>query len=356
MLDLYVRGVGSGALIVTLLVTLRSELAWRVRLTTALMVISASVWLVTENPVSWGLFGHSQWLLVIAAPIAAYFWWFIRIIFDDVTPRAIDWAPVGVLEVLSAIRCLGGHPTANGGLWAIANLCALLLVGHAAFVVVRGYGGDLLDLRRRARTLLFGLICLFGLFESGVALAMRAGLPTGWAILEIGQPMGGLVFGALMLGVCALFLNARLELFAASQRSGGRAVVDSPRQDARTEAADFAILNKLNAAMDGGAWMREGLTVGVLSTELDVPEYRLRRVINGRLGYRNFADYLNSRRVTAAQAALSDPARATQTIAAIAFDLGYGSLGPFNRAFRAATGMSPTQWRQDRLKSSPKPQ
>ena len=127
MLDLYVRGVGSGALIVTLLVTLRSELAWRVRLTTALMVISASVWLVTENPVSWGLFGHSQWLLVIAAPIAAYFWLFIRIIFDDVTPRAIDWAPVGVLEVLSAIRCLGGHPTANGGLWAIANLCALLL-------------------------------------------------------------------------------------------------------------------------------------------------------------------------------------------------------------------------------------
>ena len=70
----------------------------------------------------------------------------------------------------------------------------------------------------------------------------------------------------------------------------------------------------------------------------------------------SFADYLNSRRVTAAQAALSDPARATQTIAAIAFDLGYGSLGPFNRAFRAATGMSPTQWRQDRLKSSPKPQ
>jgi len=36
-------------------------------------------------------------------------------------------------------------------------------------------------------------------------------------------------------------------------------------------------------------------------------------------------------------------------VAAIAFDLGYGSLGPFNRAFRAATGATPTEWRRQAL-------
>jgi AraC-like DNA-binding protein len=355
MLDLYVRGLGTGALIVTLLVTLLSPLAWRARLTTGLMVISAAAWLVTENVTSWDLFGHSPWLAILAGPIAAYFWLFIRVTFDDVTPRAIDWVPAVVLEAISVTRCLGGHPTYDE-LWALANLGAFVLVAHAAYVIARGYAGDLLDMRRRVRTILFGLICLFGLFESGVALALRAGLPSNWAVLEIGQPAGGVVFGALILGVCALFLNARLELFAAGQRSGRRPDAGSARQDARTETADLAILDKLTSVMDGGAWRQEGLTVGALSLMIDVPEYRLRRVINGRLGYRNFADFLNSHRIAAAQAALSDPALAARTVAAIAFDLGYGSLGPFNRAFRAASGMSPTEWRLERLESSLKPQ
>ncbi len=30
----------------------------------------------------------------------------------------------------------------------------------------------------------------------------------------------------------------------------------------------------------------------------------------------------------------------------IAYELGFGSLGPFNRAFRAAVGVTPTAWRQ----------
>ena len=30
----------------------------------------------------------------------------------------------------------------------------------------------------------------------------------------------------------------------------------------------------------------------------------------------------------------------------IALDLGYGSLGPFNRAFKEATGMTPTGYRE----------
>ena len=40
-------------------------------------------------------------------------------------------------------------------------------------------------------------------------------------------------------------------------------------------------------------------------------------------------------------------------MATIAFDLGYGSLGPFNRAFRAATGAAPTEWRRQALQISP---
>ena len=47
----------------------------------------------------------------------------------------------------------------------------------------------------------------------------------------------------------------------------------------------------------------------------------------------------------AAKAALADPANARASISALAFDLGYASLGPFNRAFKDATGLTPTAWR-----------
>jgi AraC-like DNA-binding protein len=62
---------------------------------------------------------------------------------------------------------------------------------------------------------------------------------------------------------------------------------------------------------------------------------------------------VNSYRIEAAKRRLADPAEARSTVAAIAFDLGYGSLGPFNRAFRIATGSTPTEWRREALAGSP---
>jgi AraC-like DNA-binding protein len=39
----------------------------------------------------------------------------------------------------------------------------------------------------------------------------------------------------------------------------------------------------------------------------------------------------------------------------IALDAGFQSLGPFNRAFKAHTGMTPTDFRRDRLeRASPR--
>lgn len=63
------------------------------------------------------------------------------------------------------------------------------------------------------------------------------------------------------------------------------------------------------------------------------------------LGYRNFTASINHRRIAAARAILEDPAEARRIVASIAFDLGFGSLGPFNRSFREATGVSPDEYR-----------
>ena len=94
------------------------------------------------------------------------------------------------------------------------------------------------------------------------------------------------------------------------------------------------------------AYRREGLTIGSLSAELGVPEYRLRQLINEGLGHRNFNAFLNRYRIEEAKAALADPGQKEVPVLTIAMDAGFQSIGPFNRAFKAATDLTPTEFRR----------
>jgi len=40
-------------------------------------------------------------------------------------------------------------------------------------------------------------------------------------------------------------------------------------------------------------------------------------------------------------------------ILTIALDAGFGSIGPFNRAFKTQTGVTPTEYRRTRLGAAP---
>jgi AraC-like DNA-binding protein len=96
----------------------------------------------------------------------------------------------------------------------------------------------------------------------------------------------------------------------------------------------------------------EGLTIAALAAQLGEQEYRLRRLINGELGFRNFTAFLNSYRLAEVREALADPDQREVPILTIALDAGFGSLGPFNRAFREAEAMTPTAYRAARLVDS----
>ena len=68
--------------------------------------------------------------------------------------------------------------------------------------------------------------------------------------------------------------------------------------------------------------------------------------VGAQLGYRNFNVFLNNHRIEEAKAALSDPTQAEVPVITIAMDAGFQSLGPFNRAFKATTGVTPTEYRR----------
>ena len=96
-------------------------------------------------------------------------------------------------------------------------------------------------------------------------------------------------------------------------------------------------------------YRHDGLTIAVLAARLAIPEYRLRRLINRRLGHRNFSSFVNGYRLAEARAALADPVQANVPILTIALDTGFQSLAPFNRAFKMTAGMTPREYRRQHL-------
>jgi AraC-like DNA-binding protein len=93
----------------------------------------------------------------------------------------------------------------------------------------------------------------------------------------------------------------------------------------------------------------EGLTIGALAERLGEQEYKVRRLINAQLGFRNFGAFLNHYRVREARKLLGDPGQKQLGVAEIAYRFGYSSLGPFNRAFKEIVGQTPTEYRKAAL-------
>jgi AraC-like DNA-binding protein len=151
-----------------------------------------------------------------------------------------------------------------------------------------------------------------------------------------GRIVDAALLAALAVAFALITMQADRTLFAprAAEASG-----PDPDAAAQPSAAardqEDALLARLRQLMEEEkVYRQEGFGVSALVAALDVPEYRLRRLINQRLGHRNFSSFVNGYRLAEAMAALADPAQADVPILTIALDAGFQSIGPFNRAFR----------------------
>jgi AraC-like DNA-binding protein len=93
-------------------------------------------------------------------------------------------------------------------------------------------------------------------------------------------------------------------------------------------------------------YARPALSLPELAALLGTQDHVLRRVINQALGFRNFNDYLHRHRLAEVARRLREPRESRTPVLTIALEAGYGSIGPFNRAFRDRFGMTPSEWRR----------
>ncbi|HWR33921.1 MAG TPA: helix-turn-helix domain-containing protein [Chitinophagaceae bacterium] len=87
------------------------------------------------------------------------------------------------------------------------------------------------------------------------------------------------------------------------------------------------------------------LTLAVLAKTLDVHPNHLSQVINSYEG-KNFYDFINFHRVEEFKKLAPLPDNRNYTLLSLAYQCGFNSKTSFNRNFKKATGVSPTEWLQ----------
>ena len=269
------------------------------------------------------------------------FWLFTRALFDDAF--RLRWWHAGVwltMVAFSFVNCAFLARSGNAGLAVVAiNLLVLGFIALAVVQTVASWSADLVEERRRVRVFIVVAAALYG----GLNAILHLTIPPGEA-----AGIAGVANGVLLVCVVAAICLAMLrvggtELFVAAP------VPSEAMPQPDTSAADQKLIDALMRLMaDERIYRHDNVTIGTLATKLSIPEYRLRRLINQELGYRNFNVFLNNHRIEEAKAALSDPTQAEVPVITIAMDAGFASLGPFNRAFKATTGVTPTEYRRQR--------
>jgi len=271
---------------------------------------------------------------------AVLFWLFARAVFEDgFRLRAWHGGLWAAVALFGATVCQWG-PWWQG--WVLMRAVPIVFAVLGMAAVIGPWRVDLIEPRRRLRGVVVGGGATYVLVM--VALRIRS---------ADGSLSGGAALGDVAMLLVLTTLIAGQLLAPRAHGLWGDVAVPPPPAPPAEDPQDQVVGAALARLMgEGRGYAQEGLSLAGLAELLGTPEYRLRRVINQRLGHRNFNAFVNGLRLAEAKRRLADPAERALPVLSIALDVGFGSIGPFNRAFKADTGLTPTEFRQKSLADS----
>lgn len=292
-------------------------------------------------------------LIALSTGNVVVFWLFARALFDDGFKlrlwHAVPWAAVAGISLFNCLL-FGPAPAdfrilGTGVNSIVMSLIALGFIALAVGQTVASWSVDLVESRRRLRVFIVAAAAVYGGANAIVQLLMSGAESPG----IVNTANAAVLAGVVVAIACSLLRVNGEDVFsfpAAATVADAVSGTGGIKGDAAS-AADQKLIDALTLLMAADRIYRdERMTIGTLALRLAVPEYRLRRLINQRLGYRNFNVFLNDHRIAEAKAALADPTQAQVPVITIAMDAGFQSLGPFNRAFKATTGVTPSEYRR----------
>ena len=309
------------------------------------------------------IFAFDAWCL--ATPYVV--WMLAGTLFrDGFRPGAWHLAAGGVILVVTfagdwgryRLGPLAADPELAAAMFRAGRVTALALLVVACGFAIAHWRADLVEVRRRARAVFIVTIgVVFAAFAASDFFVGPGGFALEWLVLAHAALLA-FAFTVLQLAPRAELDELLSVPDAAASTPQLTVVWPGARPEPkpllvpamqRSDGAEIALARRVTAAMESDRlWQREGLGIAALARELGTQEYLLRRAINHRLGYRNFNDFLHDYRLSDVARRLADPAERHLPVLTIALDSGYSSIGPFNRAFKARFGITPSQFREFR--------
>ena len=341
-LELILRLVGIALLTSLCLILLRTRPRDLRPLAGAWLAASVGAFLLTSMP------DADRWLGVAIYPLTAlcsthpvWFWLASMALFSDIrTLHRSHLVSLGGMAALGVLyQSLLGSPAVSAPVFQALGIAfgigSLSFACLAPLAVYLGLAGDLDERRRRIRRWFVPAISLYlALVAATQLVVLMRGRATPDALVVLNLAAID-AFAALALST---FVRFRIVNWLRFDETTARPVLSHLEQ---------SVLERLHARfLPERLYARQSLTLLKLAELLGTQEHVLRRVINGGLGYRSFNDFLHSHRLREASQRLRDPAARRVPVLTIALDAGYGSIGPFNRAFRERFGMTPTQYRR----------
>jgi AraC-like DNA-binding protein len=217
--------------------------------------------------------------------------------------------------------------------WVLtANIFSFMLMAHLIFVALKGRADDLSEKRRYSR------VCFVIAIST---IAILTAISEVWIVGThreyIGTVKTVIIFPGIVW-ICFWLL-----------RFSQKALDFEPKVDVNHNLShkDKLLIADLEEAMTvKKLYLKPSIAIDYLAKSLGVATHRLRRLINQELGYKNFSTYVNAYRIESVKAELSDPANKDTPILTVALNNGFASLSPFNRAFLAKEGVTPSEYRR----------
>ncbi|WP_223786568.1 helix-turn-helix domain-containing protein [Marinicella meishanensis] len=284
-------------------------------------------------------------MVVLGSGGCAWFWLLSRFLFRSKHAlKSKIWLLAPLIMVLEATEALMPQTGLSTGsiefhrvfenVAAFICIAAIVLVWHEALA---GFH----SIRARAERR-FRLLFLSG-FSLPVAVAVL------WVMGADANTFAG-TWNDALLTACALFGLAGSRLAVAYRL---RTLQTTAKNELNQEHVDQRLAEQVLQAMQNDALLTQpNLKVSDLADHLATQEYKVTRCITNQLAYRNFNQLVNHHRIERAIGLFKDPTHNHRQVATIAYDCGFNSLGPFNRAFKQHTDMTPREFRQQLLTQS----
>src|SRR5713226_5932800 len=285
-LDLALRA-GTTALLLVLAASLfrdfRAAVAGRLAVAFALgsAAHAATYGIGATSPVSiW----HAP-LIALSTGNIVVFWLFTRALFDDAFKmrwwHALVWA---VVAGFSFINCAWIAPASGNVRFSILaiNLLVLGFIALAVGQTVASWSVDLVEGRRRLRVFIVSAAALYG----GINAVLQI-LVSGRAAADVANTANAALLSGIVATICYSMMRvAAGDLFPVAPVVTAVANVPAPSvAPADSGATDQRLVDALMRLMaDERIYRHDNITIGTLATKLRIPEYKLRRLINQRLG------------------------------------------------------------------------